>query len=127
VGTGPHYLVPIVPVAFYGAALAMMATWRRWRALLLGLTVVSVLLSAPPAFVNWSLAIVAFPRALDREAPWPYQHAAVWHALVWGLQGKPLPIPAALAADRDRRAGARFPDLWTVRLMERSRGEFAAG
>jgi hypothetical protein len=126
-GWGPRFLVPIVPVLFYDAAMALTAVWDRWRGPLLGLIVMSVLVSVPPALVNWSSAIIAFPKALDQEARWPYQQAAVWQELVWGLQGKPLPVPAALAADPERRAGARFPDLWTVRLMERSRGELAAG
>jgi hypothetical protein len=126
-GWGPRFLVPIVPILFYGAALALTAIWDRWRAPLLGLIVISVLASAPPALVNWSNAIMAFPGTLDQEARWPYQHVAVWQELVWGLQGKSLPVPPALAADPERRAGARFPDLWTVRLMERSPGERAAG
>lgn len=126
-GWGPRYLLPVVPLAFYAAALVLTVMWNRWRTFLVGLIVFSALLSAPPALVNWSSAIMAFPRALDHDAPWPYQIDAVWQELVWGLQGKPLPIPAALAADPERRAGARFPDLWVVRLMERSRGELAAG
>jgi hypothetical protein len=126
-GWGPRFLVPIVPILFYGAALALTAIWDRWRRPLLGLIVISVLVSAPPVLVNWSSAIMAFPGALDQEARWPYQHVAVWQELVWGLQGKPLPVPAALAADPERRAGARFPDLWIVRLMERSPGQRVAG
>jgi hypothetical protein len=126
-GWGPRYLLPVVPIAFYGTALTLTAMWEKWRAPLLGLIVVSGLLSAPPALVNWSSAIIAFPQALDHDAPWPYQLDAVWQELVRGLQGKPFPIPAALAADPERRAGAGFPDLSIVRLMERSRGELAAG
>ena len=44
-----------------------------------------------------------------------------------GPHGEPLPLPENLVDDAERRVGARFPDLWIARVMERSRGEFIGG
>jgi hypothetical protein len=126
-GWGPRYLVPIVPVLFLGVSLVITRLWRRRRAPLAALLALSAALSLAPTLVNWNLATTEFPKARDQYAPLPYQQVAVWTGLVMGLQGKPLPIPPELAGDTIRTAGARFPDLWTVRLAERSPAGLAAG
>jgi len=38
-----------------------------------------------------------------------------------------LPLPDNLVDDTERRVGARFPDIWIARVMERSRPGFLAG
>ena len=126
-GWGPRFLVPVLPVLFFGASLVISCIWKRHRALILGLTVVSVLVNAPGVFVNWNLTTLEFPGAGDQDARVPRQMMATWTGLVMGLQGKPLPAPPELINDPIRSAGARFPDLWTVRLMERSRLGLIAG
>jgi hypothetical protein len=126
-GWGPRYLIPIVPVVYYGAALAFVALWDRWRRWLVCAMVACVIATGPALLVNWSLAIVVFPQALDQDAAGPFQHVAVWRAFADGLRGQPLPLPANLMDDAERRVGARFPDLWLARVMERSRAAFVAG
>jgi hypothetical protein len=64
---------------------------------------------------------------LDQDATTPAQHAAVWRTLANGLNGEPLPLPGNLVDDAERRVGARFPDLWIARVMERSRPGFVVG
>jgi hypothetical protein len=126
-GWGPRFLIPIVPVVYFGAALAFVALWDRWHRWLVGAIVACVVATAPALLVNWSLAIVVFPQALDQEATTPAQHAAVWRTLANGLNGEPLPLPENLVDDAERRVGARFPDIWIARVMERSRPGFLAG
>ena len=68
-----------------------------------------------------------FSQAADPLAKLPRQHMAIWNGLLLGIQGKPLPAGPEIANDPIRSAGRRFPDLWTVRLMERSRAGIATG
>ena len=126
-GWGPRFLVPIVPVVYFGAALAFVALWDRWHRWLVTAIVACVIATAPALLVNWSLAIVVFPRALDQDATTAAQHAAVWRTLANGLNGQPLPLPENLVDDAERRVGARFPDFWLARVMERSRPAFVIG
>ncbi|MFH1221264.1 MAG: glycosyltransferase family 39 protein [Candidatus Eisenbacteria bacterium] len=126
-GWGPRYLVPVIPVFFLGASLALTALWEKHRELVLGLVIVSVLVNAPAVLVNWNLTTTEFPQARDQNARLPRQMMATWTGLVMGLQGKPLPAPPEIANDPIRSAGRRFPDLWTVRLMEQSRFGLIAG
>ena len=126
-GWGPRYLIPIVPVVYFGAASACVVLWDRWRRWLVCAIVACVVATAPALLVNWSLAIVVFPRALEQDAATPSQHAAVWRALADGLRGRALPLPANLVNDAERRVGARFPDLWLARIIERSRAAFVLG
>jgi hypothetical protein len=119
-GWGPRYLVPILPLLFLPVAALMILLWQRYQRLLVTLILLSVALNAAPVFVNWHLACTEFPQAEKPEVSLPLQHAAVWNGLGLGLRGRPLPVPPDVAADPIRRAGARFPDLWTFRLMERS-------
>jgi hypothetical protein len=93
----------------------------------MGLIIVSFVLNAAPVLVNWHLASTMFPQATDPYALLPRQHMAVWNGLYLATQGQPLPAPADIANDPIRSAGARFPDLWTIRLMERSALGFFAG
>ena len=51
----------------------------------------------------------------------------VWRTMVNGLRGQPLPLPGNLMDDAERRVGARFPDLWLARVMERSWAAFGVG
>lgn len=119
-GWGPRYLLPVVPILFYGTATVLAALWDKHRRALVALSLASGLLSAAPVLVNWHLATTTFPRADDPYALLPRQQVAIWSALLMGLQGRPLPVTPDVADDPIRSAGARFPDLWTVRLMERS-------
>jgi hypothetical protein len=126
-GWGPRYLVPVLPVLFLGASLALTALWERHCKTVLALVMISVLVNAPAVFVNWNLTTTEFPQASDQNARLPRQMMATWTGLVMGLQGKPLPAPPEIANDPIRNAGRRFPDLWTVRLMEQSRFGLVAG
>jgi hypothetical protein len=88
---------------------------------------VSLVLNAAPALVNWHLALTEYPRATNEYAYLPYQHAAVWKGIQLAAQGQPLPAPPDIANDPIRSGGARFPDLWTFRLMECSMLSLIAG
>jgi hypothetical protein len=127
VSWGPRYLVPVLPILFAGCAIVMQAfISRRARRAIAALAIVSALVNVVPATVNWSVAILTYPHALEQHARAPYQQAAVWHALRSGLAGREVELPPSLAADPVRRAGARFPDFWIARVMQRSsRGLFA--
>ena len=117
-GWGPRYLLPILPVLFFGTALTLRALWERHHRALKALVVISALLSAAPVLVNWHLATTEYPHAMEMTARAPYQQIAVWHGLWLGLHGKPLPAPPEVANDPIHSQSARFPDLWTARLME---------
>ncbi len=119
-GWGPRYLLPILPVVVYAAGVVVSEGWQRQRRMLAAVVLGATLLQLPAVLTNWSLAIVVFPRALDQDAALPYQHLAAWRTLLLALEGRGLPVPPELAADLQRTAGARFPDLWVARLAERS-------
>jgi len=125
-GWGPRYVVPILPLLFYFLAPLLVdfrAKYPRWAA---SLVLVSFLLNFAPVAVNWSLAL-ADPIASDPHLATPQAHLKVWRALFDGIAGKPLSAPPEVLADPVRSAGARFPDLWLVRLMELGAKETLAG
>jgi len=126
-GWGPRYLLPILPILFFAVGLTLASLWDKHKYPLIGLIIVSFVLNAAPALVNWHTAINEFPQATDEYAPLPYQHIAVWHGVYLATQGEPLPTPPDIANDPIRSAGSRFPDLWTFRLMELSTPALLAG
>lgn len=126
-GWGPRYLVPILPILFLPVGFTLMALWEAYKKPLIALIFLSVALNAAPVLVNWHLASTEAPQATDLYATLPRQHMAVWNGVLLGLRGQPLPAPPEILNDPIRSAGARFPDLWTVRLMERSRSGFLVG
>ena len=119
-GWGPRYLVSVLPILFFLASVPLKAFWKTNRPPLIALSSLSAALCLAPSLVNWHLALTEYPQALNPYALLPYQHMAVWKGVFLGLQGRPLPAPEALLSDPIRSGGARFPDLWTVRLMEHS-------
>jgi hypothetical protein len=118
-GWGPRYLVPVVPILFFAASRVLAICWERHKRPLAALVILSGLLSAAPVLVNWNLATTEFPHAAEQDSKFPYQQMAVWKCLLMGLEGKPLPAPPKVVDDPIRSAGRKFPDLWTVRLIER--------
>ena len=126
-GWGPRLLLPILPSVMYGALAAFTAWWPRHRAVLLAFALAATLWQLPAVLTNWSSAIVTMPGALDQDARRPYQHAAVWRDVAWAIAGRDVPVPESTAADPERRAGTRFPDLWAARLVERGGGSRIAG
>jgi hypothetical protein len=126
-GWGPRYLVPILPVLFFAAAMAIVNLFHSFRALVVATVAVSAVLSFPPALVNWHLATTTFHRAADPTADRPYQQLAGWRALAWGIAGNPLPVSADAADDPLRATTGVFPDLLLARLSAYSRtGMFIA-
>ncbi|MFN0149854.1 MAG: hypothetical protein ACKVU1_03965 [bacterium] len=128
-GWGPRYLLPILPFLYLVASRVGVRLWnfRRWRPLVLMLSIASAALSAAPVLVNWHVATATSPGASAQDAAGPYQQLAVWRGLLMGIQGDALPVLPEFADDPIRSAGSRFPDLWTARLMERSRVGWLAG
>ena len=120
-GWGPRYLLPVLPVLFFGAACGAMSMWRIARPAVLALAILSAVLTIPPAVVNWHLATTSFEGADKADTPSPAQQRAGWIALSWGLQGRPLPLPPNAAADALRATTSEFPDLFLWRLAEVSR------
>ena len=119
-GWGPRYLVPVLPLMFLAAACGLMLVWPTRRRAVLGLTALSAVLTVPPAVVNWHLATTSFVGAADPDAPTPAQQRAAWSALVRGVQGEALPVPANAAADTLRATTSEFPDLFVWRLARMS-------
>jgi hypothetical protein len=126
-GWGPRYLVPTLPIIFLPVASIIQILWDRWHVLLLFLLVISASLNGMAVLVNWHLASTEDHRVLEQTAMLPYQQMAVWRGFGLALRGKPLPMPPEVSEDDIRKGGARFPDLWEVRLMERSRAGMLAG
>lgn len=126
-GWGPRYLLPVVPVLYVAAVAMGVELWARRRAVVAALVGVSLALSVPPLLVNWSLASATGDRTVEPTESLPRQQLAVWSGLARGVRGEPLALAPELLTDPDRAQGARFPDLWLVRLAERSRsGALAA-
>jgi len=119
-GWGPRYLLPILPFLFFGAGITLIIIWKNHHKVIIGLVLISVILSIPPIFVNWSMAITDFPGALEPSASLPNQQIAVWNGLILGIQGKPLPLPPNIVNDSARITAAKFPDLWTLKLADTS-------
>lgn len=117
---GPRYLVPVLPILTLPAAAAAHRLWQsRWKPLVAVLAGFSVAVTLPAGIVNYSYVITEYPGAADATANGPYQLIGTYRALWLGLTGDQQEIPAALIGDPERIAGLRFPDLWTVRLIER--------
>jgi hypothetical protein len=123
-GWGPRYLVPIIPILAVAAAPIAVKLWHSgYRPWLIALVIGSAVLTIPPVLVNWHLVTVETPDAWVQDAPYPAQQAAVWNGLWLGIHGKPLPTSEkskGIAEDAIRSGSTRFPDLWLVRLGERS-------
>ena len=119
-GWGPRYMVSVLPILFFLVSVPLKTFWSTHRTQIVALASLSTALCLAPTLVNWHLALTEYPQALNPYALLPYQHMAVWNGVFLGAQGKPLPAPEALLRDPIRSGGARFPDLWTVRLMEHS-------
>jgi hypothetical protein len=115
-GWGPRYLMPVLPLIFLTAACGLMLLWRTARPVVLSLTVLSGVLTVPPAVVNWHLATTSFADGENADASSPAQQRAAWIALAWGVQGRPLPLPPNAAADALRATTSEFPDLFLSRL-----------
>jgi hypothetical protein len=126
-GWGPRYLVPILPVVFLPVAAIIVRLWPGHRSMVISFIVLSVLVNGMAVLVNWDMATSQYPSAGKQEAVLPYQQAAVWNGFRLALLGKPLPAPPDVLHDDIRSSAARFPDLWEVRLMERSRAGALAG
>jgi hypothetical protein len=126
-GWGPRYLLPILPILFFAVGLTLVTLWGKYKYPLMLLILVSAVLNTAPALINWHLALNEYPQAINEYAHLPYQHAAVWNGIRLAVQGQPLPAPPEIANDPIRSGGARFPDLWTFRLMERSMLGLIAG
>ena len=109
-------LLPVLPLMFVAAACGLMAVWRSGRPAVLALTVLSALLTMPPAVVNWHLATTSFAGAADPDAATPAQQRAAWSALVLGVQGRALPVPPNASADALRATTSEFPDLFLWRV-----------
>ena len=119
-GWGPRYLVPVLPVLFAAAVLAAANVSAKMRVAVFLLAACSVVLMLPTAVVNWHMATTDFAGAADSEARRPYQLVAGWRALVMGLQGEDLPVPAGSRGDSLRATTGVFPDLWLARLARQS-------
>jgi len=115
-GWGPRYLVPILPIVFFAAAIALKHLYRPLKPLVVALAIFSFVLTLPPAIVNWHLATTTYDGAVDADAAYPYQQIAGWRALVAGLEGRRLPISDAAAADPARATTGDFPDLLLARV-----------
>jgi len=126
-GWGPRYLVPMLPAIFFPIAMSVQLLWDRHKRIVLPLIVLSVMLNGMAVFVNWHLASTEDTRVTRQWAMLPYQQMAVWRGLGLALHGKPLPAPPAIVNDDIRAGGARFPDLWEFRLMERSKAGTIVG
>ena len=115
-GWGPRYLLPVLPVLFLAAASGLMLLWPARRAAVLALGTLSATLTVPPAVVNWHLATTSFVDAADPDATTPAQQRAAWSALLMGVQGRALPVPANAVEDPLRATTSEFPDLFLWRL-----------
>ena len=120
-GWGPRYLMPVLPILFLpvGFCLAETVKNRVLRFPVIALVSLSVVLAVAPVLTNWHLASTQYPGASDPYAKRPYQLIAVGNGLRLAAEGKSLPAPAEVSSDPIRNGARRFPDLWTVRLMER--------
>jgi hypothetical protein len=121
-GWGPRYLVPILPVVFAAAAIAIVQAGAPLRPIVIGLACVSALLTIPPAIVNWHLATTTFPGAADPYAVRPYQQIAGWKTLGLGIRGASLPVAADVSEDPVRATTGLFPDLLLARIARQSAG-----
>lgn len=124
-GWGPRYLVPVLPVIFVMAMIALRHLSADFRPLVRVVIGVSALLTLPPAIVNWHLATTTFDGAVDPHTPRPAQQVAGWRALAWGLQGKPLPVSKASSGDPFRANTGVFPDLLVARVAQHSQAGMA--
>lgn len=128
-GWGPRYLVPMLPILFLPVAFVIQMFWHRAKATIVSLLLLSGILNGVAVLVNWDLATANYEplKAHDSSSShWvPYQQMAVWNGLRLGLHGEPL--PGGQLDDDVRKASGRFPDLWIVRLMERSNVGEAVG
>lgn len=117
-GWGPRYLVPILPLIYYAAALVAARLWNRIRWSIVALVVVSLVAALPPALINWSLTIARIEGGMDRHSVTPRQIVGAWQVLAGGLAGEPLPLGREALEDPDREGRGNFPDIWLFRLIE---------
>jgi hypothetical protein len=126
-GWGPRYLLPCLPILFWAATPGLMALNRRSRRGAAVLVLAALAWNVAPSLVNWQVVAAEYPGAPLEAAAAPYQIIGVWKGLWRGLHAEPLVFansdPVFAAQDMARR----FPDLWTARLMERSRSGRLAG
>lgn len=125
-GWGPRYLLPVLPIWFVAAAPGFIVLKRRLPQVATALVIVAAASNLPAATVNWNAVVAEFPNADVPDTRTPYAIEGIWAGLAQGLQGRPLAF-AKTDPQQVQDAARRFPDVWTARLIEKSRAGRIAG
>ncbi|HZZ11988.1 MAG TPA: hypothetical protein VFE79_14970 [Paraburkholderia sp.] len=125
-GWGPRYLLPVLPIWFVAAAPGFMLLRARWPALAAAFVLACLASNVAPATVNWNLVVAEFPQADAPAGATPYALQGIWNGFSKGVQGQTLAF-AKTAPQAAPDASRRFPDIWTARLIEKSKAGHVAG
>ncbi len=120
---GPRYLVPVLPILYYLAAIQAETVPQGYRWVAVGLLVISCFINLPTYFINYQIAIHETPTALDDTSNYPYPQIAIWKAFFNGLSTGEMslrPETVQLISEGKGTASAVFPDFFMVHLSRYS-------
>lgn len=126
-GWGSPYLLPCLPIVFLIVGPCLVEIGSRSRFAAAAIVIAAIGFNVAPAMIDWQPIVAAYPPAELQDASVPYAIEGIWAGFIHGLRGEPLPFGRADAQVAQTGERARFPDLWTVQLMERSRAGHVAG
>jgi hypothetical protein len=116
----------VLPIWFVAAAPGFMLLRARWPALAATFVLACLASNVAPATVNWNLVVAEFPQADAPAGATPYALQGIWNGFSKGVQGQTLAF-AKTASQAAPDASRRFPDIWTARLIEKSKAGHVAG
>jgi hypothetical protein len=116
---GPRYLVPLLPILFYLAAVQIDQHGRVWKRLATVFFITGFFVNLPTFVSNYQLAINEFPAANNDLINLPYPQFAAWRGFFSGLAGNEIPIRdeiKIMLESGQSKASTTFPDLLIVHI-----------
>ncbi|RFU47453.1 hypothetical protein [Paraburkholderia sp. DHOC27] len=126
-GWGPRYLLPILPIWFVAAAPVLVELRKRARYAAAAVIVAAAALNVAPATTNWGVVGAEYPGADVSETATPYAWQGIWDGFGQGIHGQMLHFAKSDPQISEQDLARRFPDIWTARLIEKSRVGGIAG
>jgi hypothetical protein len=120
---GQRYLVPMLPLLYYLAAVQISQLVMPWKLIAYAALAFGFLVNLPTYCTNYQIAINEYEPANNDFLNYPHPQIAAWRGLIAGLAGDEIAI-----SDRTREAIATgkasastaFPDLLVAHIARRA-------
>ena len=119
---GPRYLVPILPLLYYLAAIQIDKLVIPWKVIAFAAFVFGFLVNLPTYCTNYQIAINEYEPANNDLLSYPHPQIAAWRGLIAGLSGEEIEVSdqtrEAIATGK-ASASTAFPDLLVAHIARR--------